>query len=221
MNRFMMGIYFYVHDPRWFHDDFVPIMTLCRRQRSFGPCLSLCRSLDPAVQSFMDRYCLGDDLPLISRLDGRISYDPHLWRHLVGELLLFGVVAVPENAQAPDPLYRPHASRPCCETHGTRPDWGPMRQAHFGTHDLALGESFYRPDNAGWNDQGDVQRLATFLAAIDCSTWTAAMLSNRASDAYDDGGADELAYARQCLAELQAMYRRAALAEHLIVTECI
>src|SRR5205085_12573650 len=172
-----MPIYFYVHDSRWFHDDFVPALTLCRRRRSFLPCLSLCRSLIPNAQSFVERYHIGGDVPLLCRLDASTGYDRDLWRLLVGELLIFGALEMPEIWQAPEMLCHLTGPRPVHLDSLMRADFGPMQQAHLGARDLCFGMAFYRPAVVGVNDAQDVDRLAAYLGTLEPACWTEDMLA--------------------------------------------
>src|SRR5262249_22759540 len=135
------------------------------RRRSFELCRSLCTDLAPAAVAFAERYHTGSDAPLLAQVArGAVPFDRDLWRLLVGEVLLYGAASVPEILTAPDTL--------SCLLASGRDDSAPIRQAHFGSHDLIFGGGFYRPDAAGYNDVTDVARLAAYLDSIELAQWT-------------------------------------------------
>src|ERR1700730_16020021 len=130
-----MPIYFYVHDPGWFHAEFLPALTSSRRRKSFVPCLPLCRTLLPSVERFSEYYHLGAEVPLLCRLSSDMEFDKDLWRLLVGELLIFGAVAIPEMSQAPQTLCHLASAGAGVLDPLQRADFEPMQQAHLGTRD--------------------------------------------------------------------------------------
>jgi hypothetical protein len=138
---------------------------------------------------------------------------------LAGEILLYGAASVPEIVTAPDTLGRLLA--PGQDDSPSRPGFAPIRQAHFGARDLVFGGGFYRPDAAGWNDTGDVARLADYLATIDPTRWTAADLAGLREFADEDERADELAFAREAFPALRDLYRAACEAGQVVVCELL
>jgi hypothetical protein len=195
-----MPLYFYLHDAARFVGVLRPALTTAWRQRSFEPCRSLCAILGPEVEAFAQRYHTGAEESLIALVLRKLSFDRDLWRLLVGEVLLYAAVEVPEFQAAPETLSVLLASE---EIH----------QAHFGTHDLTFG-GFYRPDFVGWNDAADVVRLADYLGAIDSLRWNVADLAVSGDEA-----ADELEFAREAFESLCQMYRRTAACGGIIICE--
>src|SRR5262249_51214591 len=147
-------------------------------------------------------------------------FDRDVWRALVGEVLLFGAAEVPEIQTAtetlccllaPDRYRNGPAPRECL---------APIEQAHFGSRDLVFGGGWYRPDHAGWNDLGDVARLAQYLGPIQPARWTVADLTGlRDVEATDL--AEELDYAREWFEPLRAMYHQATAAAQIMVCELL
>jgi hypothetical protein len=214
-----MPIYFLLLDAASFHRQLSPALTASYRQRSFGPCSSLCISLVPAALEFRDRYHTGTDEPLLGRVIRGLPFDRGLWRLLVGEIILYAAVDVPEMQTAPETLAR-LLDGDGQQPHDTpRERWTPIRQAHLGSRELVFGGS-YRPDQAGLNDTADVRRLAAHLAAVDSTTWTAAALADIAGPDAEDQE-DELALARDCFIGLRHLYRRAAEQAQVIVCEVL
>src|SRR5262249_49742639 len=132
--------------------------------------------------------------------------------------LLIAAHEVPEIATAADVLTCVLAPERYREGPGPRERFVPIEQAHFGSRDLVFGAAHYRPDHAGWNDRGDVARLAQYLAAIDPAVWQVSQLDGL-GDIDPEDRADELDYARQCFGALQGLYSRAADRGQLVVCE--
>jgi hypothetical protein len=213
-----MPVYFLVLDADPFHQQIGPALAASYRGRSFAPCRALCRSLLPAALEFRDRYHTGTDEPLLARVMAGLPFDRDLWRLLVGEVLLYAAVDVPELQTAPETLARlVGADGQPGDT--PREPWAPLRQAHLGSRELMFG-GFYRPDHAGFNDTADVGRLAAYLDGIDPSFWTASALADLAGPDAEDQE-DELGFARDCFAGLRDLYRRAADGGRLIVCELL
>ena len=91
-----MPIYFLVLDADLFHRLITPALAASWRQRSFGPCHDLCVLLLPTVLDWRDRYPTGGGEPLPARVVEGLPFDRDLWRLLVGEVLLYAAVEVPE-----------------------------------------------------------------------------------------------------------------------------
>ncbi|HKI34715.1 MAG TPA: hypothetical protein VKA46_22855, partial [Gemmataceae bacterium] len=100
-------------------------------------------------------------------------------------------------------------------------DGAPIRQAHFGSHDLVFGGGFYRPDAAGCNEAADVARLAEYLAAIDPNRWTVADLDGLREFDDDADRADELEFAREVFSSLGELYRGARDAGQVVICEVL
>jgi hypothetical protein len=214
-----MPIYFYLHERRWFQDEFVRGMAECRRLRSFRPCLALCRSMAAAAQDYWRRFHIGDDVPLVCQVDAGSRYEPNIWELLVGELIVVGAQQIPEIALAPEMLCRLAAGGPVEIDPLERESFAPMQQAHLGTRALRLGPAHYRPRHVGWNDSDAVARLAAYLAAVSPETWAGETLIQCGVE--PDEAADERDYAITCLTDLRNVYDGAAAAGLIIVAELI
>lgn len=209
-------LYFMLHDGARFQDVLRPALTASWRHRSFEPCRVLCNELLPSVAAFAERFHLGSQEPLIARVIDGLPFARDYWRSLVGEILLYGAAEVPDFQAAPETL----AGLLRATEDAPRERFVPIQQAHFGARDLVLG-GYYRPDAAGWNDPDDVARLATYLAGCAPERWTIADLPEHLELSDDDDRAEELAFARQGLAALEAMYRHAATRRQGVVCEVI
>jgi hypothetical protein len=208
-----MPLYFLLHDAARFDGELRPALAAAWRRRSFEPCRPLCAALAPAAVAFAERYHTGHDEPLLAQVArGSAPFDRDFWRLLVGEVLLYGAGSVPEIVTAPDTLSHLLAGPD---------DAAPIRQAHFGSHNLVFGGGFYRPDAAGYNDRTDVSRLADYLASVDPSTWTVADLAGLRAFADDEERADELAFARDALPPLAELYQGARDAGQVVVCEVL
>jgi hypothetical protein len=215
-----MPLYFLLHDAARFHRTVRPALAEAWRGRSFVPCRPLCAALAPAAVAFAERYHTGHDEPLLAQVArGTVPFGRNFWRLLVGEVLLYGAASVPEILTAPDTLA--HLLAPGQDASASRPDGAPIRQAHFGARDLVFGAGFYRPDTAGWNDTGDVARLADYLATVDPSAWTTADLTGLREFAGEGERADELEFAREAFSSLHELYEGARGADQVVVCELL
>jgi hypothetical protein len=213
-----MPSYFYVHDHHWFHDEFLPALTASLRRRSFAPCLPLCQPLIRTAENYSAQYHVADP-PLVCRLNTGVGYDKDLWRLLIGELLIFGAVAMPEIAQAQQTLCCLASPRAWSSDLPAREDFCPMQLAHLGTRELCFGLASYRSDAVGWNDIDDVERLAAYLGGIKPANWQPDALHHCMPDTEEIDRTDELAYATECLTALSGLYRTAATDRRVIVAE--
>jgi hypothetical protein len=205
-----MPLYFLVHDAAPFHQAVRPALSQAWRCRSFEPCRPLCQALAPAALSFAELYHTGPEESLLAQLArSPRPFDRDLWRLLVGEVLLFGAVAVPEFQTAPETLAWLLA--PGQEA-------SPIHQAHFGSRKLVLG-GFYRPDAAGWNDAADVARLAEYMSGVDVYDWTVARLAGLPEFADGDDRVAELDFARDVFDSLRELYQAAREAKQVVICE--
>ena len=164
--------------------------------------------------TFAQRYHTGADEPLLAQIArGGVSFDRDLWRLLVGEVLLYAAASVPEIVTAPDTLSYLLAR--------DADDSAPIRQAHFGSHDLVFSGGFYRPDAAGYNDVADVRRLASYLESIQPAEWTIADLAGLRDFADEDERADELEFAREVFPPLVELYRAVRDAGEVVICELL
>ena len=167
------------------------------RQRSFGPCLALCREL-AASQRLADE-------SLVALVAGGARFDRNLWHALVGECLIDGADAMPCLETAPRSLLCLLAPERLHADPAQRDGFSPIEQIHFGSQDLRLG-SFYRPDYVGLNDADDIARLTRYLANVDPSLWTPDHLRDLPDLADDADRGEELAYVRDWWPALCDLY---------------
>jgi hypothetical protein len=139
---------------------------------------------------------------------GGLPFDRTFWQHLVGEVLWYGAVDIPQ-LQTAEPAWTCLVKSP-----------GTIVQAHHGSRDLVFGAGFYRPDAAGWNDVEDVQRLAARLARVDVNTWQPEELAALNEVAADER-AEELADAQAWFPDFASFYRQAAEAGRIVVCESL
>lgn len=214
-----MGIYFLLHDARRFEGQIAPALANSRREHSFLPCRGLCAALAPEAVAFHERYYAGSEEPLLCRVAHGLPFDRHLWRLLVGEILLYAAAEVPELQTAPDTLRRLLAPERPRDEFASRAQSPPVDQVHFGARDLTFGPAFYQPESTGVNDVADVERLAAYLAAVDPSRWSAAGLDGVPGLESAEDREEELEFARDWFPPLRDVYRNAQLRGQLIVCE--
>jgi hypothetical protein len=212
-----MPVYFLVHDADLFSNRITPALTASWRRRSFAFCRELCVFLLPAALAFRHRYHTGTDEPLLARIIQGLPFDRDLWRLLVGEVLLYAALDVPELQTAPETLARLVGGSGQQPGDTLREHWPPIWQAHLGSQELLFG-TFYRPEHAGFNGVADVRRLAAHLDGIDPAIWTTAALRDLAGPDAEDQE-EELAFARDCFAGLRGLYQRAGNTGQVIVSE--
>jgi hypothetical protein len=209
-------LYFLLHDAETFHRRIAPALTASWRRRDFGPIAALAAELAPALDAFAARYHLtADEAPLLRGVTAGQPFDRRLWRHLAGEVLLYAAADAPALQTAPETLATLLAPGQPGRDEWPLDQLAPILQAHYGSRDLEFGGIVYRPGHSGLNDTADVERLAAELAAVDSTWWTADDLYGLADD---EERAEELAFARECFAALQDVYRQAR--EHARVVVC-
>ena len=179
-----MADYFLMLDAAAFEGRVRPALAASRRLRGFDPCRALCAELAPAAHAYAERYHVGGDEPLVVRVAGGLSFDRDAWRALVGEVLLFTAVEIPEFQTCEETLGALLAPEQEGKEITERESLPPILQAHRGSRDLTFGAAVYRPEHAGYNNAADVARLADYLAAVRPERWTPADLAGLA-------GADE------------------------------
>src|SRR5437016_12523667 len=91
-----MSDYFILLDAAFFDGQFRPAMSASRRLQSFEPCRALCDALLPAARDYAERYHTGAEEPLLAHVAVGRPFDRTLWRALVGEMLLYAAVDMPE-----------------------------------------------------------------------------------------------------------------------------
>jgi hypothetical protein len=214
-----MADYILVLDGVAFEQDVRPALAASWRQRSFEPCRPLCAALAADAVAFAQRYHTGEEVPFIVRGAGGLPFDRAFWRRLVGEVLLVAAVEIPEFPTCPDALCRLLA--PGSDPDLPRTQMPPILQAHRGSRDLIFGTAVYRPENAGYNNAADVARLAEYLAAVRTEAWTPDALAGLEGAEDEEARTEELACAREALAALRDLYRKAHAANRVVVVERI
>lgn len=213
-----MPLYFLVIDGALFHQHLRPALSAAWRQRSFAPCQELCAELLPRARDFARRYRISDE-PLSQQVLQGLQFDRDFWRFLAGELLWFSAADIPELQTTPETLTCLLASHHYRDGTSERDHFAPIQQVFFGANDLRFGGGYYHPDRAGYNDVADVQRLADYLLTLEPERWTVADLADLRDTGDEEGRADELAFVREWLPPLQALYRQAAHRQRVLVCE--
>jgi hypothetical protein len=213
-----MADYFLVLEAAEFESRVRPALADAWRLRRFDAARPLCAAMLPAARDYAERYHTGAAESLLARVAaGPVPFDRALWRALVGEVLLFAAVEIPEfqvNAVTLRCLLAP-------QNNGRdREHFTPIEQALDGSRDLTFGAAVYRPEHAGYNAADDVARLAAYLATVRTELWTAASLAGLPDLPAEDRD-DELAFAREWFPALAELYRRAADQTRVIVHESI
>jgi hypothetical protein len=214
-----MADYFLVHDAAFFETHLRPALAESWRRHTFAPCGALCAALAPAARSYTARYHTGPEDPLLFHVQHGLPFDRWCWRALVGEVLLFAAAEIPEFPANTDAL--------CCllapgdADSANRARQSPIRQALAGSRDLTFGTAVYRPEHAGFNDPGDVARLADYLAGVRPESWTPASLADLPGLAEDEERADELAFVRDWFGVLVDLYQRCRADGRVLVIERI
>lgn len=211
-----MALYFMVWDARRFREELTPAFAAAWSRRSFAPCRPACARWAAEAAAFAQRFHVREE-PMAARVRGGLPFDRHFWQLLVGETLLFSAEEVPEIQTAPEVLYALGSSVGGGTAEPRSDDV--IRQAHFGTCDVAFGTAFYRPGHAAYNGAADVARLADQLAAMRPEAWTADAL--RAAGWEDEDAAEELDFARASFPALRELYAEAAGRGRMIVCEVL
>jgi hypothetical protein len=216
-----MAEYFLVLDAGQFEGRTRPALAEAWHRRRFDAASALCQALLSAARDYAERFHTGAAEPLLARVaTGHVPFDRLLWRTLVGEVLLFSAVEIPEFQVNADALTCLLAPRQYLESIRERSRLAPVQQALIGSRDLTFGAAVYRPDDAGLNTADDVQRLAGELAAVRPETWTVADLASL-RDVPAADLPDELAFAQEWFPVLVELYQRTAADNRLIVHESI
>jgi hypothetical protein len=210
-----MADYFLVLDAAQFAQQIQPALAASWKQRSFEPCRALCTALLPAARTYADRYHTSADESLVSQVLGGLSFDRTFWRALIGDVLLFAAVEMPEFQTCEETLVKLLA--PGCDPSAPRPRLPPIVQAHRGSRDLTFGAVVYRPDYVGFNNREDVARLAEYLASVRPDEWTTGGLVG----VNEEDAADEIDFAREWFPVLADLFRRVRDAGQVVIHERI
>jgi hypothetical protein len=216
-----MAEYFLCLDGEMFARQIRPALAESWRQRRFEPCLELCNQLLPAARDYTARYHTGEEEPLVARIASGLPFDRACWRLLVGEMLLFAAIEIPElqtNAETLCCLLAPEAYR---SGNLDRARFTPIEQVLRGGRDLTFGSAVYRPEHTGYNDAVDVVRLAAFLTSVRPERWTVEDLLELRDVEDDDERADELVFVREWFPVLVELYQRLQKRGQVVVIESI
>lgn len=216
-----MAEYFLSLDAETFLRRIRPALAESWRQRRFDPCRLLCHELLPAAKDYRRRYHIGDAETLVTRVVEGLPFDRAGWRLLAGEVLLFAAIEIPEFPSNAETLCCLLAPEQYGRTEVAREQFAPIQQALRGSQDVRFGAAVYRPEQAGYNDPGDVARLTDYLAAVQPQRWTVEDLRLLRDTADDDERADELAFVREWFPVLVELYQRAKTEERVLVIENI
>ena len=159
-----------------------------------------------------------EDATIMEDVVRGLVFDRHVWRALVGEVLLIAAAEVPLLLIAPRSLRALLA----VEHFGgapSRPQFAPIEQVLFGSADLVFAGGYYRPDHAGWNDVDQVTRLAAYLPTLEPNSWQPANLRTMPELPSDDERLEELEFARQGWPGLVEVYAKAKDNRHILICE--
>jgi hypothetical protein len=216
-----MAEYFLCLDAETFLKRIRPALADSWRLRIFEPCRSLCKELLPAAHEYTQRYHVGEEKTLVAQVAEGVPFDRGFWRLLVGEVLLFAAVEIPEFQSNSQTLCCLLASDEFRRGVTAREQLAPIQQVLRGSRDVTFGAAVYRPEQAGYNDPDDVARLAAFLAAVQPQNWTVDDLRALPELRDDDERADELAFVREWFPVLVDLYQRTRSEQRVLIIESI
>lgn len=216
-----MAEYFLSLSAETFLQQIRPALSDSWRKQSFNSCRTLCNTVLPAALAYTQRYHLGAEQTLVAKIVEGIPFDRAYWRLLVGEVLLFTALEIPEFPSNSETMRCLLAGASSARSERGRKDLAPIEQALGGSQDVTFGTAIYRPDQAGYNDPKDVARLASYLAGVQPQHWTADDLRPLDGLTDDEERADELAFAREWFPTLAELYQRAQRDKHILIIENI
>ncbi|HTU89284.1 MAG TPA: hypothetical protein VMF69_04230 [Gemmataceae bacterium] len=216
-----MAEYFLSLNAEMFQGRIRPALADSWRQRSFGPCRSLCTELLPAAQDYTRRYHTGEEKSLVEQVAEGFPFDRAYWRLLVGEILLFASIEIPEFPSNAETLCCLLAPEQYCCGEWARASFAPIQQVLRGSRDVTFGAAVYRPEQAAYNNPDDVARLADYLIALQPQRWTVDDLRLLRDVSDDDEREDELVFVREWFPVLVALYQRAREERRVLVIENI
>ncbi len=216
-----MADYFLCLNAETFLTQIRPALAASWRLRSFEPCRSLCNQLLPAARAYTQSCHLGEEETLLARVVADLAFDRTRWRLLVGEVLLFAAVEIPEFPTNVETLCCLLARESFRQGTMAREQFASIQQALYGSRDVTFGAAVYRPEQAGYNDPDDVARLAAYLATVEPERWTADNLQLLPDLENDEERADELAFVREWFPVLVDLYQRAQSEQQVLIIESI
>lgn len=209
-----MPEYFLIQDGVRFELEMRPALANCWRQRSFGPCVELCTTLLPAVRAYTEEYHTGSVEPLLCAVARQEvgAFSRLAWRTLVGEVLLYAAVDLPELQICEQTLA---CLMPDSDSRTL------LHHAYRGARDLSFGPVVYRPEYAGYNNAQDVGRLARGLANINPKQWTTQALVSLTDLESEEDREEELAYVREWFPVLRDLYIQCEANGNVVVWELV
>ncbi|HVS35224.1 MAG TPA: hypothetical protein VMS17_06550 [Gemmataceae bacterium] len=216
-----MADYFLALDAADFEGRVRPALAASRRRASFDPCRALCAELISAARAYKDRYHVGGAEALVQSVADGMTFHRDVWRALVGEILLYTAVEIPEFQTCEATLVHLLAPGRGAEDIGERSSLPPIVQAHRGARDLTFGAAIYRPEQAAYNNAGDVARLTAYLATVRPERWSQSDLVGAPGAENEEEQEQELAFAREWFPALADLFRRAQERSWVLVHESI
>jgi hypothetical protein len=200
---------FYLLNATFFHGRMRPALADSWRRRSFAPSRELCQHL----------FSRSPEDALLRHVLRGLPFAREFWHGLVGELLLLGCEDMPLLQTAPATLCCLLAPERYREDDAVRLQFAPIEQVHYGSRDLRFGGAFYRPEHAGYNDEADVDRLVSYLDAVDPAAWRESQLRPMTEFSDAQEREDEIAFVRDWWPLLINLYRDAARRGCVVVCE--
>jgi hypothetical protein len=211
-----MPHFFSAIDAELFHQRIEPVLSRCRRTKSFAPGQAFFTELLPRIKEFHASYHGLAGATLLEQAAEGLSFDPAVWRAVVGEVLLFAAEEVPLLQLSLETLcHLLGGARECA----AREQFTLIQQVLFGSRDLVFGGHCYRPDLAGYNDLNDVHRLTNYLLSVDTTSWQPADLAAMKDLPDDEERAEELEFVRQGWPGLTELYQRASVNRQIVACE--
>src|SRR5579871_5758326 len=140
-----MAEYFLSLDAALFQDRIRPTLAEIWRRRSFEPGRALCCELLPRSRDYLRPSHPGEEeATLLARIAaGGVPFDRAYWRLLVGEVLLFSALEIPELQTNADTLIWLLARSSISRPNLVRSKLSPIEQVFLGSHDLTFGGALY------------------------------------------------------------------------------
>jgi hypothetical protein len=199
-----MSITFLVHDSDFLFGVAVPALTQCWKMRTYRPGRELFELLAKRMPNFVERHRLGSVPTLFHPAAEGLPWDRVIWRHLVGEVLLYSAESMPDIQIDEELLLAIHGPK--------------IYPALYGSHDILFG-GFYRPGCAGYNNANEVEQFAEYLKLLPSSPWILPQ-DFRLEDLEEDRQNDFLS-AKMAFPSLDEMYQDAASRGWTIVCEAM
>jgi hypothetical protein len=214
--------YFLVHDRTSFETVLRPALAEVWRRRSFRCVVPLVPAWKTAALDYARRYQINLEEIFLLGFSPSLPFAPHLWRSLVGELLVVTAVEMPEiPAHIESSLAAVLVPGHDVAAEVPLRHLPPILQALRGSDDLTFGLATYRPEMAGYNRPPDVARLRQYLHGVEPEFWQGEALATQLDLADEEELAEELAFTRQWFAALVSLYDRLATEDRVMVFETV